>query len=185
MSDIYTIIVTGGCLIGMVVAPIVLLIISVKDCANDSSNKQKKQVEQRQEKTIVDVIYSDTDYKQSHIALENEFTGEDTVFYYKSDVYQNKTGKTLAIYSVEYSINGSKTLEVIKTISPDTYFDTGYRYIIPFIRPRQSVEITIPSGNSRWGRSYRTKATRTVYFIDYLENVNSIAFSLNADIHIR
>ena len=174
IGNIYNTIVGGGCLMAMLIAPIILLIILVKDCGNDSSKKSEKKTEQRKEKTMVNTIFSETDHKQSHVALQDEFTGKDTVFYYKNYVYQNMTGRTLALYSVEYCINGTKTVEIIKTISPNAYFDTGLHTIIPFQKPPQSVEILVPSGNSRWARSQRTKATRKEYFIDYLDYVSKI-----------
>ena len=161
IGELYSKIVGGGCLLVIVLAPIAFLITLVKDCGNDSSNKPKEKTEQRKEKTFVTVLYSDTDYNQIHIASKDEFIGKDTIFYYKSFVYQNKTGKTLAMYSVEYSIKGTKTIEIIKTISTDTYFDTGYIQITPFQKPPQSVDIPIPTNHSRWAKSQRTKATRT------------------------
>ena len=174
IGDVYNTIVGGGCLIGMIIAPIAFLIIFVIDCVHDSSREFKEKAEQRKEKTMVNTIYSETDYKQSHIALQDEFIGKDTVFYYKNYVYQNMTGRTLALYSVEYCINGTKTVETIKTISPNAYFDTGLRTIIPFKKPPQSVDILIPTGHSRWAKSQRTKATRKEYFIDYLDFVSKI-----------
>ena len=150
------------------------LIILVKDCGNDSSKKSERITEQRKEETIVNTIFSDTDFKQSHIALTDEFTGKDTVLYYKNHVYQNMTGRTLAMYSVEYCINGKNTVEIIKTINPNEYFDTGLLTIIPFQKPSQSVEIRTSSGNSRWARSQRSKATQKEYFIDYLDFVSKI-----------
>lgn len=174
IGDVYNTIVGGGCLMAMLIAPIILLIILVKDCGNDSSKKSVKIAEQRKEKTMVNTILSEIDYKQSHVALQDEFIGEDTVFYYKNYVYQNMTGRTLALYSVEYCINGTKTVETIKTISPNAYFDTGLRTIIPFKKPPQSVDILIPTGHSRWAKSQRTKATRKEYFIDYLDFVSKI-----------
>ena len=88
----------------------------------------------------------------------------------KNYVFQNKTGRVLAMYCVEYCINGTRTTEIIKTISPNTYFDTGLHTIIPFQKPPQSVDIPIPSGNSRWAKSQSTKAKRKEYYLDYLDN---------------
>ena len=171
IGDVYNTVVGGGCLIAMIIAPIAFLLILVKDCGSDSSKKIKEKTEQRKEKTIVNTIFSDTDYKQSHIASIDEFSGNDTAFYYKYYVFQNKTGRTLALYSVEYCIDGTRTTEIIKTISHNTYFDTGLLTIIPFQKPRQSVDIQISSGHSRWARSQRSKAKRKEFFLDYLENV--------------
>ena len=174
VGDVYNTIVGGGCLVAIIIAPIVFLIILVKDCGNKSSNITIRKTEQRKEKTMVNTIYSETDYKRSQVALQDEFTGKDTVFYYKNYVYQNMTGRTLAQYSVEYCINGNKTVKKTKAISPNAYFDTGLRTIIPFKKPLQSIDVPISTGHSRLARSQRTKATRKEYFIDYLDFVLKI-----------
>lgn len=165
----------GGCLILMLLAPVAFIIGLVKDCGNDTSNKSKEKTELRKEKkkekTFVNVLYSDIDCKHFHVASTEEFKGKDTLFYYKSFVYQNRTGRTLALYSVEYCINGIKKVKIIKTIKSGTFFDTGAISITPFETPPLSVDIPIPTGHSRWARSQRTKATRTLYFLDFLENV--------------
>lgn len=160
IGDAYNTVVGGGCLIAMIIAPIAFLIILVKDCGSDSSKKIVEKAEQRKETTIVNTIFSDTDYKQSHIASIDEFSGNDTAFYYKNYVFQNKTGRTLAMYSVEYSVNGTKKIEIIKSISPDSYFDTGLLFIIPFQKPPQSIE----------AKDHLTKAKRKENYLDYLDN---------------
>lgn len=160
IGDGYNTTVGGGCLIAMIIAPIAFLIILVKDCGSDSSKKIIEKAEQRKGKTIVNTIFSDTDYKQSHVASIDEFSGNDTAFYYKNYVFQNKTGKALAMYSVEYSVNGTRNIEIIKSISPDSYFDTGLLFIIPFQKPPQSVE----------AKGQLTKVKRKEYYLDYFDN---------------
>ena len=166
--DVYSTIVGWGCLISIVIAPIMLIVSLVKGCSHRSSDKLNNKTEQRKNETIVETIISEN-FIQSHKATEDEFIGADTIYYYKNYVYQNCTGKTLAIYSVEYCINGKQTWEIVRTISPNSYFDTGL-YLTKFERPPGSVDIHVPTGYSRWARSQRTKATSKKYFIDYLEN---------------
>ncbi len=86
---------------GIVLAIIIGLIGCIVrcSCSHNDSNTQTK-IKQREEKTLVQTIISEEDYKIFHEASKEEFKGKDTIFYYHHVVYQNKTGKQLALYCV-------------------------------------------------------------------------------------
>lgn len=132
---------------------------------------------QRKDKTMVVTIISEDDYKQSHIASKDEFAGKDTCFYYEGYIYQNKTGKELTEYLIKYDSDGSKTLEVLKTIKPNQYFKS--RVVLPFEDPPTSVEFKTYHTNygnwksrSRWGNKKET--TKYMNFINYSDYVSNL-----------
>lgn len=119
------------------------------------------------------MIYSNTDYKQSHIASNDDFVGEDTVFYYEYIIYQNCTGRELTIYSVKYEPNNNRTIDVIRTIKPNQYFKM--RDIIPFQKPPMAIELPTGKPYVNWkGRTRKTNTARTLYFLDYKEYVSTL-----------
>lgn len=127
-----------GCLISVVLG---LLIGLLSICSkSDKSVDNKSPLLQRKDKTFVNVIFSEDNNIQSHEATQEEFIGKDTVLYYEHFVYQNKTGRSLTEYLIEYCNDGTCSLEILKTIKPDQFFKSNVT--TPFQKPPLSVEFT-------------------------------------------
>ncbi len=150
---------------------------STSDNSDISNFKQKVERIQKKEKTLVVTIVSENDYKQSHVASKDEFVGKDTIYYYEHIVYQNKTGRDLTYYLVEYNANGSRTVKRIKTFKTNEYFKGSVA--IPFQKPPTSIDFNVSSthynnwkSRSRWGNKKEVK--KSMYFLDYSDYVSRL-----------
>ena len=109
---------------------------------------------------------------------DTSFTGKDTIYIKKHNVYFNDTGKNLVNYYVKYTRSGYdedyKPLGTI--IKPNQYFywfPGEYRYM--FRTPPSSTSIRV--NNSFPGRQVKNMESVYLEFLDYADNVkNKVRF---------
>lgn len=93
----------GCCLVYVIICAIALVAGLIVPWITGGGKYSKSNIHvvhsQRKDSTLVNEIISENNWKKIHKASKNEFKGDDTLFYYKSVVYKNMTGRDLIIYS--------------------------------------------------------------------------------------